>query len=563
MKTINRYLGIALMGLTLGSLTACTDYNEWDVNSAFNRLFGTGDDDISVTPTATTATVEFSAPQPKEANSGNIYYVIEVSKDSLYDDIPMGGENATVYGEDMSITKSPYEITGLDGDTEYFLRIKVMSDTKAESRWCYYDEGTHFKTDAEQIFNEVAASDYTDNEVTLSWTDPNVTHITVSVDGVEIEGSPFQLTDEEKAAQSKKFSGLKALTNYTFVIYNGEAKRGTRTVTTAAAAPAADSKKYLDASVTRLNQALLDQLVAEARAENNNEQSISLTIVFPAGSTLEVIGDDTSSEPGALKIPDGVSVNFFGAGGGEVPTLNLLKSIDIEGSHNFITFEHLNIVDPKAGGNYLINQGNSCSVDQVKFTDCNISGMANAFFRMQGSADKVVNNLIVDNCICHDMCSGYSFIHIDASSGKGSVKNITITNSTFYNVAPGGKMFIYSKKTNMEALNISNCTFYNNIGNNNYFIDFNDASYGPTSFTVANCIFGKSADDATKNVRSSIEPNVSNSFCTNDFMKEKGFEGIQVLDYASDKLFVDPANADFHLQKGTLEDYQTGDPRWW
>ena len=258
-----------------------------------------------------------------------------------------------------------------------------------------------------------------------------------------------------------------------------------------------------------------------------------------------------------------MSVNFFGAGGGETPTLNLLKSIDIEGSHNFITFEHLNIVDPKAGGNYLINQSKSCSVDQVKFTDCNISGMANAFFRLQGSASKVVNSLVVDNCICHDMCSGYSFIHIDAGSGAGSVKNITITNSTFYNVAPNGKMFIYSKNTNMEALNISNCTFYNNIGNNNYFIDFGSASYGPTSFTVANCIFGKSADDATKNVRSSIDPNVTNSFCTNDFMKEKGFEGIQILDYASDKLFVDPENADFHLQKGTLEDYQTGDPRWW
>ena len=31
----------------------------------------------------------------------------------------------------------------------------------------------------------------------------------------------------------------------------------------------------------------------------------------------------------------------------------------------------------------------------------------------------------------------------------------------------------------------------------------------------------------------------------------------------SDKLFVDPANADFHFKTGTIEDAGAGDPRWW
>ena len=435
MKTINKYLGVALMGLGLVSMSSCTDGNDWDVESAFNRLFGADEEKISVTPTATTATVEFSASQPKENNSGNIYYIIEVSKDSLYDEVAMGGERATVYGEDKSITKSPFEITGLDGDTEYFLRIKVMSDTKGDSKWAYYDEGAHFKTDAEQIFAEVTADDYTDSQVTLSWTDPNVTHIAVSVDGAEIEGSPFNLTDEEKANQSKTFTGLNQLTNYTFVIYNGEAKRGTRTVTTAAAPPAAAYTRYLETTETRLNQALFDQIVADARTETG-EQNVSITIVFPAGSTTEIIGDDTAADPGTLKISDGVSVNFFGRGGGETPTLKLLKNFDIAGSHNFITFEHLNIVDGGAG--YCINQSTACSVNEVKFTDCNVSGQATAFFRLQKNGAKVINTLTIDNCVMHDMCSGYSYIHVDANSGDGVVKNINISNSTFYNVAPSG-----------------------------------------------------------------------------------------------------------------------------
>ncbi len=561
MKTINKYLGVALMGLGLVSMSSCTDGNDWDVESAFNRLFGADEEKISVTPTATTATVEFSASQPQENNSGNIYYIIEVSKDSLYDEVAMGGERATVYGEDKSITKSPFEITGLDGDTEYFLRIKVMSDTKGDSKWAYYDEGAHFKTDAEQIFAEVTADDYTDSQVTLSWTDPNVTHIAVSVDGAEIEGSPFNLTDEEKANQSKTFTGLNQLTNYTFVIYNGEAKRGTRTVTTAAAPPAAAYTRYLETTETRLNQALFDQIVADARTETG-EQNVSITIVFPAGSTTEIIGDDTAADPGTLKISDGVSVNFFGRGGGETPTLKLLKNFDIAGSHNFITFEHLNIVDGGAG--YCINQSTACSVSEVKFTDCNVSGQATAFFRLQKDGAKVINALTIDNCVMHDMCSGYSYIHVDANSGDGVVKNINISNSTFYNVAPSGKMFIYSKKTNMESINITNCTFNNNTGSGNYFIDFNDDAYGPSGdFNITNCVFGKSADDNTKNIRASKDPNVVNSFCTSDFYKQKGFPGINELDYTYDKLFVAPDEADFHFQKGTLEDYKTGDPRWW
>ena len=45
--------------------------------------------------------------------------------------------------------------------------------------------------------------------------------------------------------------------------------------------------------------------------------NVSVTIVFPADKTIEVIGDDTQSDPGALTVPDGMSVNFFGRGGGE------------------------------------------------------------------------------------------------------------------------------------------------------------------------------------------------------------------------------------------------------
>lgn len=560
MKTINKFFSSILIMFLGLSVVSCTDGNDWGLDSTFDRLFGVGEDNITVETTATTATVTFSA---MSATKDSLYFVIEVSKDSLYDEIAMGGERAKVFGLNKEIKKSPVVLTGLDGDSKYYMRIKTMSDTKAESKWVYYKDGESFKTQAEQIFDEVLADDYTDSEVTLRWNAPadSVTNILV-VQGTDT--TDYVLTETDKAEQTHTFTGLTPLTTYTFIIYNGEAKRGTQTVTTSAAPPSASYTEYLDADIERFNQALMDEIMAKAQAETGSG-SVSVTIVFPADKTIEIIGDDTQSDPGALRIPDGMSVNFFGRGGGETPVLRLLKSIDIAGSHNFITFQHLKIVDDGSGANYLINQSKACTVDKIELTDCEVSGMKNTFFRLQGSEAKVINNLVIDNCLMHDLGSGYSFIHVDDNGNQAVyVSNIKMTNSTFWNICVTGKTFIYSEKVNMNSIYMEYCTFYNNNGSGQYFIDFNDKTYGPNTFSVFNCVFGKTPDEATnKNIRAKIEPEVVNSYCASDFYKSKGFPNITILDYASDKLFVDPANADFHFISGTLDNSGAGDPRWW
>lgn len=560
MKTINKFFSSILIMFLGFSVVSCTDGNDWGLDSAFDRLFGVGEDDISVETTATTATVTFSA---MSATKDSLYFVIEVSKDSLYDDVAMGGARAKVFGLDKEIKKSPYVLTGLDGDSKYYMRIKTMSDTKNESKWVYYKDGESFKTQAEQIFDEVLTDDYTDSEVTLRWNAPadSVTNILI-VQGADTTN--YVLTDTEKANQTCTFTGLTPLTTYTFIIYNGEAKRGTQTITTTAAPPAASYTEYLDADIERFNQAAINEIMAKAQAETGSA-NVSVTIVFPADRTIDVIGDDTQSDPGAITIPDGMSVNFFGRGGGETPILRLLKSIDIAGSHNFITFQHLKIVDDGSGANYLINQSKGCTVDKIEFNDCEVSGMKNTFFRLQGSEAKVINNLVIDNCLIHDLGSGYSFIHVDDNGNQAVyVNNIKMTNSTFWNICVSGKTFIYSEKVNMNSIYMEYCTFYNNNGSGQYFIDFNDKAYGPESFSVLNCVFGKTPDEATnKNIRAKIEPEVVNTYCASDFYKSKGFPNIIILDNTSDKLFVDPANADFHFKTGTIEDAGAGDPRWW
>ena len=251
-----------------------------------------------------------------------------------------------------------------------------------------------------------------------------------------------------------------------------------------------------------------------------------------------------------------MSVTFFGLAGGDAPTINFVKNIDLEGSHTFVAFENVKVVD--SGAQYFLNQGNACTVGEFRVKDCEMSGFKNAFFRMQNSNVKVIEKLIIDNSIFHDMCSGYSFIHVDAGSGAGVLKNIDIDNTTLYNVATGGKMFIYSKATEMESISVRNTTFYNCIGNNNYWVDFNGAGTTGT-FEFVKCLFAKTPDEVTKNIRSNNDPNIEECYHTTDFFKT--LKGSNELGISSDDLFVDPANADFHFKGGRI--LYCGDPRWY
>ena len=182
----------AFMLLTSIIGTACTDGNDWDVDSAHDRLFSVLEDKISVSEDATTAEVSWNTVKGAE------YYVIEISKDSLYNDIEMGGANAIIYGEDKTIIKSPYIISGLTADTKYFLRIKALADGKQDSQWSYLDDYS-FITKTEQIFESISGNDIKAESVVLHWeAGANVDRIEITnADGVLV--LTYELSAEEKS----------------------------------------------------------------------------------------------------------------------------------------------------------------------------------------------------------------------------------------------------------------------------------------------------------------------------------------------------------------------------
>lgn len=558
MKSIKNILGTASMMALALSATSCTDGNDWDVDGSLSRLFGLNGDKITVETAETSATVTFSAFTSKTVPAPE-YYVFEVSKDSLYE----GVENANIikFGEDKSLTSSPVVLSGLDGDSKYYMRVKAMSSTSNESKWVYYKDGSSFKTKAEQIFNNVEATDLFEDHVNLSWTPgAEVTHITYA-NANDVENiQTINLTDEEKAAGKYTLSGLQPTSTYTITIYKNDVKRGQLQVTTPAAMPAANFKYSLASDVTVISQDLIDEIAEKAKAAAGNETNYSATIGIPAGAKVALYGtNDSDGGKTNVTIPDGMSVTFFGLAGGETPTITLDKNFDIAGSHAYIKFQNVKLEENGAG--YFINQSKACTVSEFTLEDCEVSNVKTSFFRIQGKDAKSIGKLTLKNSIFTNLCAGYGFIHIDAGSGAGHLDNVEIDGCTFNSICVTGKVFIFSKKTDMQDITIKNSTFYNCNGNGQYFVDFNTDSFGPNTFLIENCIFGKSADEATnKNIRSKTPATVANSFRTTDFFKV--IKGVNDTEFSSTQLFTDPANGNFTIKAGTLKE-KAGDPRWY
>lgn len=559
MKSIKNILGTASMMALALSATSCTDGNDWDVDGSLSRLFGLNGDKITVETAETSATVTFSAFTSKAVPAPE-YYVFEVSKDSLYE----GVENANIikFGEDKTLTSSPVVLSGLDGDSKYYMRVKAMSSTSNESKWVYYKDGSSFKTKAEQIFNNVEATDLFEDHVNLSWTPgADVTHITYANTNDAENIQTINLTDEEKAAGKYTLTGLNPTSTYTITIYKNDVKRGQLQVTTPAAMPAANFKYSLASDVTVISQDLIDEIAEQAKAAAGNETNYSATIGIPAGAKVALYGtNDTDGGKTNVTIPDGMSVTFFGLAGGETPTITLDKNFDIAGSHAFIKFQNVKLEENGAG--YFINQSKACTVSEFTLEDCEVSNIKLSFFRFQGSNAKSVGKLTLKNSIFTNLCAGYGFIHIDAKSGAGHLDNVEIDGCTFNSICVTGKVFIYSNNTDMQDITIKNSTFYNCNGNGQFFVDFGkDAKFGPNTFTIEGCIFGKSADEKTdKNIRSKTPATVANSFRTTDFFKV--IKGVTETGFSSEQLFTDPANGNFTIKAGTLKE-KAGDPRWY
>lgn len=303
------YGAMMLLGVT--SFTACTETNDWDVDPAYDRLFHSSK--VTVSAGEDNAEVTF-----KKMPSAD-YYVIEISTDTLYDAVETT-EHSMIFGdkEDNRITTSPYTITGLEGSTKYFFRIKSCATTGKGSTWKYLDDlesNYSFTTKAEQIITDVVPGS---NKVQVNFT-PNKQLTKAQIvkdDEVVVEKD---VTAEEVAAGTLTIGGeaVQPKTSYTVQLLNGENVRGKMKFKTTEAYP--DGYEVITVADGDDIRSLLQ-----------NAATDKVVVVFPQG--LNFTASSTDATVANIKIPENIkSIYFWGAAGDTKPTLKF-KGVSFESS---------------------------------------------------------------------------------------------------------------------------------------------------------------------------------------------------------------------------------------
>lgn len=532
MKAFKNIAAIGVLSfLTATIAVSCTDGNDWDVDPSTDRLFQPS---VDATVSATTAELKWSKI------AGAEYYVIELSKDTLYDAITET-PSSIVLGTDKSITASPYTVTNLDSSTKYFLRVKSVSSTK-ESKW-HYPSFYSFTTKAEQILNPV--SNIGGQSATINWEkDKTVTHLVITETAT---GASSQVELDATAQQngSIKITGLTPKTEYSVEIYNGTVLRGTLKFATTEAYP----EGYDIVTVT--DAAMLNDIFTNP-ASYITENNGNLVLVFPKESPeIGLMG-----EGDILTIPAEIaSIVFWGEAGDEKPVFKP-KGLAFEGNHETVRFYNLDLKNNGSGSDYVINQNKVGNIEELSIDNCLVSD-TRGVLRVQGDgAQGAISNFTINNSILTNIGS-YAIVNTKVAGS--TIGNITLSKSTFNGIAAGG--VIITQSDNVQ-INIEECTFYNCVQSGKSFIDINKMN--GVTVTVNKTIIGQMygyKDDGSTNIKATSVKNIwsaMNLFTTSDCPYSSGNEWGEILDKTSAEVFVDPTNGDFHL----LQTLNAGDPRW-
>ena len=141
----------------------------------------------------------------------------------LYDN-PTGTGTAVKRIEQVQFDKLPYTVAGLDGETEYLVKIQAVGTDIRESKW----STTTFTTGTEQILRAVDPEEITSSSAILRW--PG------GLTATSVELSPgnrsIPVTAENITNGSITIDGLGSDITYTARLMNGAKTRGTISFTT-------------------------------------------------------------------------------------------------------------------------------------------------------------------------------------------------------------------------------------------------------------------------------------------------------------------------------------------
>ena len=572
---INKVLGVGVAALLL---TACTDGNDWSVDSSKARLFSVSNSDISIESDMTDATITF------KTSKGATSYKLEMSTDELNDNVAEGATaNSKVYTYDAKEavdSKITAKITGLKKDTRYWLRIRSVTDGKNPSNWTYYNKNNHayFKTKAEQIFSTttyfatktINPKNLKEDEVTLTWkteadgSNPAVTHLLLTVNGNE---QTITLDDTDKTARKKTLKyadyGITAGSTFDIKILNGDDKRGEFSLTAPKARPAG-----------------LHELADGETIKGLIEAGSGDVIIGIPASTADDATLDKISIAG-ITIPSSVtSVTLYGLAGGAPRLLDFTKQIAFASDVTNISkirFENLQIQTSAKFGGLIYPNGTTAAltIDAIEFEEITIPKLPQSSLIQLNNANGVtVKKLYINHLNGIDLTDKDTrFVY--ANNNNNVFEEIEINSSTFAGIK--NAIFDNNGKGTFKKIVISDVTFYNCVGSGKYFISAKNTDPAPT-VEVYRTIFAKSYGATCRGIQSILKGEdvkaaytFASSFMTSDFVLETkkdeatGELVLQMPFYvgtsvaSSTKIMKAPKEGNYTITDATVEG---GDPRW-
>ncbi len=504
---MKKYLNYIAGCLLLGAVASCSDAPDELTSVDYDRLFSPTEIDTRIR-NAVDVTVSWNAVDKATG------YVLELYLGTTAGDTPLRTDEA--------MTNS-FTYEGLEGETEYFVRVKAVGEAITESKWVETD----FETGAEQIFQPVAVEDIKAFAVTLRWPAGEEADIITLTPGDIV----YQIQPEDITNGFAYIEGLEPDTEYTAVMTRGDKTRGTVTFTT----------QIDTGGMTIVGEG--EDLVAAIEADGGEGLYLTGTTYelgdYALTKSIAIAGNAVSKPTihGRFTVATEVAslslTNLIFNGAGD--TDNIVELTDAAGNLGALTIEGCEIRNMKKHILYNNKKGTFGTI--------------------------VMNNTIVDG-VANSEGDGFDL-------RGGALTSLTVTNSTFSN---GIRSFVRCQV--IADVAFRNCTFYNlsTIDDSNNTGLFRVEKDGST-LVVTNCVFYAIGLESPTNANSGVwaradklkaEETYSNNYyfnCPNLWANAHASDHASVATEA-DPGFVDAANGDFTITNEDMIYEQVGDPRW-
>lgn len=289
------------------------------------------------------------------------------------------------------------------------------------------------------------------------------------------------------------------------------------------------------------------------------------------------------------------SIDFKGAKAGFVTGSGFtLKNLDIDAGASEAAFIQLSkepVAEPITANMWNTDYNLYLIEDPIAVINCDIDNLNSFFFtdvKFGSNGVYFPTSVLVDNCVVHltTTTDNTNYAYFYTNNGGGFIKELNVTNSTFYNTGAGN--FRYFARyggfglNNVQeyfgwqdnTINYANSTFYSVCAKDGQWGNYNGIYRATTSnFFMTDCIFYNCSTSGSVprrflQGRAPSEGATNVVFRNNTYMKNDGtFQDPQNYDISGtnieeDPRFADPANGNFTISGATQVARRTGDPRW-